>query len=191
MPKVIEIRWHGRGGQGAKTAAELLAEAAGAADKYIQGFPEYGPERMGAPVVAFNRISDEPIKLHCHVTNPDVVLVLDSTLVGKIGVTDGLREDGILLINTNKSPQDMRNLLGSIGKVFTVDATGIALETIGRAIPNTPMLGAFIRVTSLLDLNFFIAHTKEELKKKFKGKGQIIEGNLEAIKRAYQEVEGE
>lgn len=189
MPNFTEIRWHGRGGQGAKTAAELLAEAAGAAGKYIQGFPEYGPERMGAPVLAFNRISDEPIKLHCHVSKPGIVVVLDPTLVGKVAVTDGLPEDGMILINTNRSPEEMRRLLGiERGKVFTVDATQIALETIGRAIPNTPMLGALIRVSGLLDFDSFMTHTREELEKKFKRRREVIEGNLEAIERAYREV---
>lgn len=193
MARPLEIRWHGRGGQGAKTAALLLAESASDAGKYIQAFPEYGPERMGAPVQAFTRISDEPITMHCHVTNPQIVVILDPTLIGgSVDVTAGVPEDGIYVINTNASPEEMRAKLGIRGgKVYTVDANQIAIETIGRAIPNTPMLGALLKVTGILDIDTVVKDTEKKLAKKFAGRPQIVEGNIKAIKRAYQEVKGE
>ena len=144
MKDLVEIRWHGRGGQGAKTAALLLADAALASGKYIQAFPEYGPERMGAPVASFNRISTEPIYLHSGVLSPRIVIVLDPTLVDSIDVTEGVPQDGTILVNTEKAPADIKKALGITGsiKVYTVDASKISTETIGRDIPNTPMLGA-------------------------------------------------
>ncbi|MEW6725255.1 MAG: 2-oxoacid:acceptor oxidoreductase family protein [Bacillota bacterium] len=192
MGKLVEVRWHGRGGQGAKTGAMLLAEAASVAGKFVQGFPEYGPERMGAPMLAFDRISDDPIGLHCHVTSPNVVIVLDPTLIGKIDVTEGLTEDGVIVINTHQPPQEMRSKLGLKGrKVFTVDASRISIETIGREIPNTPLMGAVIRVTGLMDFGKFIEVMKDELTAKFRNKPEVIEGNLKAINRAFEEVQGE
>ncbi|HHY99059.1 MAG TPA: pyruvate synthase [Firmicutes bacterium] len=192
MQDLLEIRWHGRGGQGAKTAAILLGEAAAEAGKYIQAFPEYGPERMGAPVLAFNRISDSPIRLHCHVEKPSIVVILDPTLVGKTDVTGGVPEDGIYLVNTSLSPAEIRvrlNIEG--GRIFTVDATQIALDAIGRDIPNTPMMGALIKATGILDLESFVTDTRRKLEKKFRSKPEVIEGNIQAIRRAYEEVRGE
>lgn len=190
MAELLEIRWHGRGGQGAKTAALLLGEAVSASGKYIQAFPEYGPERMGAPVLAFNRISDEPIRLHCQVANPAIVVVLDATLIGKADVTAGVPEDGLYIINTNLSPSEMREQLGLTGgKVYTLDATQISMETIGRPIPNTPMMGALIRTSGLLTIDEFIANTRDRLEAKFRP--DIVEKNIQAIERAYQEVQGE
>jgi len=192
MPDILEIRWHGRGGQGAKTAALLLAEAASAAGQFVQGFPEYGPERMGAPVTAFNRISPQPITLHCHVSEPRVVVVLDPTLIGGIDVTEGLTQDGVVLVNTEGSPADMREKLGIAGrKVFTVDATGIAMDTIGRAIPNTPMMGALIKATGMLDYEHFKNEVREQMSHKFAGRPKIVEGNMAALERAYEEVQSE
>jgi pyruvate ferredoxin oxidoreductase gamma subunit len=193
MSNVVEIRWHGRGGQGAKTAALLLAESASQVGKFIQGFPEYGPERMGAPVTAYNRISDKPIRIHCNIANPNVVVVLDPTLIGSTtDVAKGVPEDGIFIINTNKSPEEMRKKLGiKTGKVYTVDANQISLETIGRVIPNTPLMGALIRVTGIIPYEAFVEDTKKQLEKKFKSKPEVIEGNLKAIERTYQEVKGE
>jgi pyruvate ferredoxin oxidoreductase gamma subunit len=193
MSNVVEIRWHGRGGQGAKTAALLLAESASQVGKFIQGFPEYGPERMGAPVTAYNRISDKPIRIHCNIANPNVVVVLDPTLIGTTtDVAKGVHEDGIFIINTNKSPEEMRKKLGiKTGKVYTVDANQISLETIGRVIPNTPLMGALIRVTGIIPYEAFVEDTKKQLEKKFRSKPEVIEGNLKAIERAYQEVKGE
>ncbi len=192
MKELTEIRWHGRGGQGAKTAALLFADAALAQGLYIQAFPEYGPERMGAPVSAFNRISSKPILLHSGVTNPDIVIVLDPTLIESVDVTEGIPADGTLLINTEKAPADIKkifNIPSSI-KVFTVDASTISKETIGREIPNTPMLGALIKATSILDFKDMVEDTKKKLEKKFKSKPEVIEGNLKAIQRAYTEVKG-
>ncbi|MFO7152805.1 MAG: 2-oxoacid:acceptor oxidoreductase family protein [Bacillota bacterium] len=192
MAKVLEIRWHARGGQGAKTAALMLAESVAAMGKYVQGFPEYGPERMGAPILAFNRISDEPIYIHSNVINPDIVMVLDPTLIGKAKITDGVPEDGIYIINTTKTPAEIREMLGiKGGKIYTVNAAQISLETIGRPIPNTPMMGAFVKATGIIPFDEFMVHMREQLAKKFKSKPEVIEGNLKAIERAYQEVKGE
>lgn len=190
MKDLTEIRWHGRGGQGAKTASLLLADAALASGKYIQAFPEYGPERMGAPVASFNRISSIPISLHSGVTNPRIVIVLDPTLMDSVDVTDGMPSDGTLLVNTEKSPADIKSQfsIASGIKVCTVDASMISTETIGRDIPNTPMLGALIKATGILDFKEMIDDTRKKLEKKFKTKPEVIEGNLKAIERAYNEV---
>jgi len=189
MDHTLEIRWHGRGGQGAKTAALLFGEAAMSLGKYIQAFPEYGPERMGAPVASFNRISDEPITLHCGITNPSIVLVLDPTLMDSVDVAAGLPEDGKLIINTSLSPKEIRKKLAfKGGKVYTVDASKISKETIGREIPNTPMLGALIKVSAFLKIEEVIKDLELKLKKKFSSKLEIVAGNLSAVKRAYQEV---
>lgn len=191
MGKLTEIRWHGRGGQGAKTASQLLAEAASAAGMYVQGFPEYGPERMGAPIQAFNRYSDQPIALHCHVTEPDVVAVLDPSLLGP-AVIKGLSDTGALLVNTSDSPATVRAKTGlKIGRVYTVDASTISVETIGRDIPNTPMMGALIKATDFMAYDQFMIVMRQLLEDKFKSKTSVIEGNLKAIQRAYEEVQSE
>lgn len=191
MDKVLEIRWHGRGGQGAKTAALMLAETAAEIGKYVQGFPEYGPERMGAPILAFNRISDEPIHIHSNVISPHIAVVLDATLLGP-KVTEGVPEDGVYVINTSKSPEKVREILNlEGGNIYTVDANKIALETIGRAIPNTPMMGSLIKATEIMPFEEFLEKVTSQLKKKFRTKPEVIDGNIEAIKRAYQEVKGE
>jgi len=190
MEKLIEVRWHGRGGQGAVTASKLLATSALAEDKYIQAFPEYGPERMGAPIQSFTRISKTPIKIHCHVVNPNIVVVLDPTLLGVVNVTEGLADDGVLIVNTEESPAQIRKKLNLKGrKVYTVEASKIAQETIGRMLPNTPLIGALIKVTELLSLENVLADIKGKFSKKFSSK--VVEGNVNAIKRAYQEVKGE
>jgi len=190
MKDVIEIRWHGRGGQGAKTAALLLAESALEEGKYIQGFPEYGPERMGAPMRSFTRISESPITLHSNVRNPDAVVVLDSSLLDTIDVVDGLPEEGVLLINTSQSPREIRQKLNlKKRKVFTVDASSISLDILGRNLPNTPMLGALIKATDLLGIDTIISAIKHKFEKKFSSR--ILEGNIQAIRRAYEEVKGE
>ena len=190
MKDLMEIRWHGRGGQGAKTAALLLGDAALAKGLYIQAFPEYGPERMGAPVASFNRISPKPILLHSGVTNPDIVVVLDPTLMESVNVTEGMNDGGILIVNTERAPEDVKsdcNIRLGI-KVFTVDASRISTDCIGRDIPNTPMLGALIKATGILDFKEMLEDTKHKLEEKFKSKPEIIEGNLKAIERAYNEV---
>ncbi|PIU83538.1 MAG: pyruvate synthase [Elusimicrobia bacterium CG06_land_8_20_14_3_00_38_11] len=190
MSDIIEIRWHGRGGQGAKTAALLFAEAALATGKYVQGFPEYGPERMGAPVQSFNRLSDKPITLHCGITAPDFVVVLDPTLIKTVDVTAGLSDDGAIIINTEKSAAEMKNDLNFSGRVFVVNASKIAKECFGKEIPNTPMMGALVKVTDFLEISGVLEDTKKKLEKKFSRKPEIIEGNIKSIKRAYDEVQG-
>lgn len=187
MQGLVEIRWHGRGGQGAVTAAKLVAETALEQDKYFQAMPEYGAERMGAPIVAFTRIADEPVTIHSGVTDPDIVMVLDDTLLRAVDVTAGLKPDGTVVVNSTKSPEDVRAALGVVGgKVATVDATGIAIDTIKRAIPNTPMLGALIRATSIMDIQMVLDHVKKSMSKKFSE--QVVEGNVAAVRRAYEEA---
>lgn len=194
MLGITEIRWHGRGGQGVKTAALLFADAALGEGLNIQAFPEYGPERMGAPVAAFNRLSDRPITIHCGVTNPGIVVVLDPTLMGKIDVTAGLLKNGKLIVNSPDPPAEVRNKFNLSGdgiKIYTVDASRIAMDTIGRDIPNTPMLGALMAVTGLIPFDRMIKDTEIKLKKKFASKPEVVEGNVSAIRRAYQEVRSE
>ncbi|MFA5645360.1 MAG: 2-oxoacid:acceptor oxidoreductase family protein [Candidatus Ratteibacteria bacterium] len=189
MKEMYEIRWHGRGGQGAKTAALLLGDAACSTGKYLQAFPEYGPERMGAPVVSFNRISPNPIRTHGPVENPDVVVVLDVSLTDQVDVTAGLdKEKGILIINTTKSGAEFRDLLGFSGKIYTVDAAKISMETIGRNIPNTPMIGALVKVTPLLDIAEVLEDIRKKLEIKFKNRPEVVTGNINAVERAYHEV---
>jgi len=191
LGKLIEIRWHGRGGQGAKTAALLLADAAFNTGKYIQGFPEYGPERMGAPITAYNRISDERIKIHSNIYEPDYVVVVDESLISAIDVTSGLKETGAIIINTDKEPDELKkHLKGYKGKVCTIDARKISEETIGRNFPNTPMLGAVVVVGNIMEPKKFLEDMKESFAHKFKTKPEIIEGNMKAIERAMQEVQG-
>jgi len=191
MKNIIEIRWHGRGGQGAKTAALLFAEAALATGKYVQGFPEYGPERMGAPVQSFNRLSDKPITLHCGITEPDFVVVLDPTLIKTVDVISGLPETGAIIVNTEKSAADMKKELNFKGKVFVINASKIATESFGKPIPNTPMMGALVKVTNFLDIKGVLEDTKKKLEKKFAHKPEVIEGNIKSIKRAFDEIKGE
>jgi len=191
MGKVVEIRWHGRGGQGAKTASLLLADAAFNTGKYIQGFPEYGPERMGAPITAYNRISDEKLTIHSNIYEPDYVVVVDDTLLGSVDVTAGLKENGAIIINTPKSPEEIRPLLkGYKGKVCTIDARTISIETLGKYFPNTPMLGAVVKVSGVMDEKEFLADMVESFKHKFAKKPEVIEGNIKALERSMQEVKG-
>jgi pyruvate ferredoxin oxidoreductase gamma subunit len=190
--KLTEIRWHGRGGQGAKTAALLFGDAILAEGKYMQAFPEYGPERTGAPVQSFNRISEKPITIHSQVKNPSVVVVLDPTLIGPVDVTAGLTPDGVIIVNTNQPASVMKEKLHLNGrKLFVIDASKIARETIGRDIPNTPMLGALVRVTGLLSYDTVLDDTRKKIEQKFKNKPEVIEGNLKAIERAYNEIKSE
>ncbi|MDR2860393.1 MAG: 2-oxoacid:acceptor oxidoreductase family protein [Elusimicrobiota bacterium] len=187
--KMIEVRWHGRGGQGAKTAALLFGQAAMSTGKYIQAFPEYGPERMGAPVQSFNRISDEPITIHSGVINPNFVVILDPTLMETVNVTDGIGKEGKVIVNTSFPASEIAKKLGiDKEQVFVVDASKIATETIGRSIPNTPMLGALVKVIGNLDINGVLEDTKKKLSVKFAKKPEVIDGNLTSIKRAFDEV---
>jgi len=187
LKKILEVRWHGRGGQGAWTASELLARAAIAEGKYIQSFPEFGPERMGAPVTAFTRISTEPIKIHCAVYSPDVVAVLDPTLLKTVNVADGLDEKtGNILVNTKENPAEVRKQLKSnAGKVWTVEASGISLKILGMPITNTAMLGAVARVTGIVSL--------ETIEKMINGRfrGDVAAKNFAVVKEAYQGVTSE
>jgi len=188
---MVEIRWHGRGGQGAKTASLLLADAAFSIGKYVQGFPEYGPERMGAPITAFNRISDERSSLHSNIYEPDYVVVVDPTLLSAVSVTSGLKKDGAVIINSNKDPEEFRPLLeGFEGKVYTIDAGVIAEQEIGRNIPNTPMLGAVVKISGVIPEDKFLEDMEQSLKDTFASKPHVIEGNMKAIKRSLQEVKG-
>jgi len=189
LGKLTEIRWHGRAGQGIVTASELLAEAALKDGKYFQAFPEYGPERMGAPIKAYTRISDEPIEVHYQILNPEVVVVVNPNLLGVVDVLEGLAEDGTVIVNTPEMPAQIRARLGIKNnkvKVFTVDATQIALETIKRDIPATLMLGAIVRATGLVNLDNTLHLVKEKLGAKLRD--EVVENNLKALRRAYEEV---
>jgi pyruvate ferredoxin oxidoreductase gamma subunit len=182
-----EIRWHARGGQGAKTAATLVAEMAIDEGKYSQGFPEYGPERMGAPIRGFTRIGEKPITVHSSIYNPEIVVVLDDSLLSTVDVCEGLDEGGVVLVNTTRKPDEIRGLLSHKNvKLHTIDANKIALEEIGRAIPNAPMMGALAKVSGVVQLESIITSTEKKFGKKFSPK--IVEGNVRAIKRAYEEV---
>jgi len=187
---LTEIRWHGRGGQGAKTAATLVAEVALNEGKYSQGFPEYGPERMGAPIRGYTRISDAPIRLHCPIAHPGVVVVLDATLLDTQNIAEGLAEGGAIIVNTPEPPAAIRARLGLAGgKVYTVNATQIAIDEIGRAIPNTPMIGALIKVGGFLQLETVYHDIEKKFLKKLGERG--VQGNINAVKRAYEEVVSE
>jgi pyruvate ferredoxin oxidoreductase gamma subunit len=187
MSDLTEIRWHGRAGQGIVTAGELLAESAMEEGKYFQAFPDYGPERMGAPIRAFTRISDRPIDIHCQITAPDIVVIVDPSVINVVDVTEGLKPGGRVLVNTTDSPAKVRQQLHlTSGEVFTVDATGISVATLGRAMPNTPMLGALVKATGLVSLEGIKDYTKERLGAKFRA--QVVDANLESIQRAYDEV---
>ncbi|MCR5282602.1 MAG: 2-oxoacid:acceptor oxidoreductase family protein [Lachnospiraceae bacterium] len=186
MKETLEIRWHGRGGQGAKTAALLLADVAFMTGKNVQGFPEYGPERMGAPITAFNRISEKPIRVHSNIYEPDYVAVVDETLLKSVHVTDGLSKDGAIIINTPKSAEEVRgDLAGYEGRVITIDARGISEETLGKNFPNTPMLAAVVAVTGVMKKEDFFKQMEDSFAHKFAKKPQVIEGNMKALKMAY------
>lgn len=185
----IEIRWHGRGGQGAKTACLLLADVAFTSGKQVQGFPEYGPERMGAPITAYNRISDNKISLHCNIYNPDFVAVVDETLLHTVDVTAGLSEAGAIIINTPKEPEEVRPLLnGYKGRVCTVDAAEISMQTLGKNFPNSPMLAAVVKVSQVVDNDLFLKNMQGEFEHKFATKPNVVAGNMEALKLAMNQV---
>lgn len=189
MKDLIEIRWHGRGGQGAKTASLLLADAAFNTGKYIQGFPEYGPERMGAPITAFNRISTEPIKVHSNIYEPDYVVVVDDTLLSAVDVTAGLKEDGAIIINTTKPIEELREgLHGYKGKVYGIDAREISIKALGKYFPNTPMLAAIVKVSEIMPEEEFVKDMETSFKHKFAKKPEVIDGNMQAIKMALKEI---
>lgn len=188
---MLEIRWHGRGGQGAKTASLLLADAAFNTGKYIQGFPEYGPERMGAPITAYNRIDDKEIRLHCNIYNPDYVVVVDDSLIGTVDVTKGLKDNGAIIINTSKSVIEIKKLLnGYKGEVYVVDATKISLECLKANFPNTAMLAAVVKVTKVMTEAELLDNMLGSFKHKFARKPEVIEPNMQCLKLALDEVHG-
>ena len=189
MDNMIEIRWHGRGGQGAKTASLLLADAAFNTGKYIQGFPEYGPERMGAPLTAYNRISDTPIRIHSNIYYPDYVVVVDDILLESVDVTAGLKETGAIVINTTKSEDHLRKALkGYKGDIYTIDARKISEEALGKYFPNTPMLAAIIKVAKIMTDEELLEDMKGSFKHKFAKKPEVIDGNMKALEMALKEV---
>ena len=189
MKDLIEIRWHGRGGQGAKTASLLLADAAFNTGKYIQGFPEYGPERMGAPITAYNRIGNTPIRIHSNIYEPDYVVVVDDSLLEAVDVTAGLKPDGAIVINTAKNGNELKPLLnGYTGDVYTIDARKISLETLGKYFPNTPMLAAIVKVSGVIEEKDFLADMEGSFKHKFAKKPEVIDGNMKALEMALKEV---
>jgi pyruvate ferredoxin oxidoreductase gamma subunit len=191
MSDIIEIRWHGRGGQGTVTAAKVLADTCLSGGRHVQAFPEYGPERSGAPLRAYNRVSSKPLRMHCPVLNPQVVGVVDPTLLDSVNVSEGATETAIFVINTPKNPGEIKEKLNPKPgqKVFAIDATKIAFECIGRALPNASMLGAVCKVTGLVSIEHLLEDVRKSFGKKFSQK--IIDGNIEATRRGYEEVREE
>lgn len=182
----IEIRWHGRGGQGAKTAALLLADVCFKTGAYVQGFPEYGPERMGAPITAFNRISKDEIRVHSNIYTPDLVVVVDESLLTSVDVTSGLKEEGAIIVNTPKSADEIRPLLkGYTGRVYTVDARKISVEALGKYFPNSPMLAAAVAVSKVMERDEFISEMQASYEHKFAKKPEVIEGNMKALNMTF------
>ena len=189
MDNLIEIRWHGRGGQGAKTASLLLADAAFNTGKYIQGFPEYGPERMGAPITAYNRISSNHITIHSNIYEPDYVVVVDDTLLESVDVTAGLKETGAIIINTTKSEEHLKTALkGYKGNIYTIDARKISEEALGKYFPNTPMLAAIVKVSGIMTDEALLEDMKGSFQHKFAKKPEVIDGNMKALELALKEV---
>ena len=189
MNELIEIRWHGRGGQGAKTASLLLADAAFNTGKYIQGFPEYGPERMGAPITAYNRISTKPITIHSNIYEPDYVVVVDDTLLESVDVTAGLKPTGAIVINTTKDSEFLKeHLKGYEGEIYKIDARKISMETLGKYFPNTPMLAAIVMVSKIMTDEEFLNDMQGSFKHKFAKKPEVIDGNMKALQLALNQV---
>ncbi len=190
MHDLIEIRWHGRGGQGTKTASLLLADAAFNTGKYIQGFPEYGPERMGAPITAYNRISSSPITIHSNIYEPDYVVVVDDTLLESVDVTAGLKDSGAIIINTTKDNDYLKQVLSNYsGNIYKIDARKVSMETLGKYFPNTPMLAAVVKVSEIMSEQEFLDDMVGSFKHKFAKKPEVIEGNMKALEMALKSVE--
>lgn len=189
MSDLVEIRWHGRGGQGAKTAALLLADVAFKTGRYVQGFPEYGPERMGAPITAYNRISSDEIRVHSNIYEPDYVVVVDEGLLETVHVTEGLKKEGGIIVNTSKSPEEIEPLLSDYtGAVYTIDARKVSVSCLGKYFPNTPMLAAIVKVSGVMDKDTFFNEMENSFSHKFASKPEVIEGNMNALKMAFDEV---
>lgn len=187
--QTLEIRWHGRGGQGAKTAALLLADVAWKTGAHVQGFPEYGPERMGAPITAYNRISKDEIRVHSNIYTPDLVVVVDETLLESVNVTGGLKEEGAIIINTAKSKEEILPLLkGYKGAVYVVDARKISVEALGKYFPNSPMLAAAVAVSQVMPESDFITEMQASYQHKFAKKPEVIEGNMLALTKTFDSL---
>lgn len=187
MKDTIEIRWHGRGGQGAKTAALLLADVAFKIGKYVQGFPEYGPERMGAPITAYNRLSDEEITIHSNIYKPDYVAVVDDGLLESIDVTNGLSKDGAIVVNTQKSKEEILPFLhGYEGRVYTIDAREISVRALGKYFPNSPMLAAVVAITGVMEPKVFLQEMRASYQHKFAKKPEVIDGNMKALEYTFE-----
>ena len=190
MKNGIEIRWHGRGGQGAKTAALLLADVAFKTGRNVQGFPEYGPERMGAPITAYNRISSDKIRVHSNIYHPDFVVVVDETLLGSVDVTAGLKNSGAIIVITEKSMDEIQELLFCFeGRVYTIDARKISVETLGKNFPNSPMLAAAVAVSKIMPREKFIKEMRASYQHKFAKKPEVIDGNMKALEMAFDKAE--
>lgn len=191
MKDVVEIRWHGRGGQGAKTAALLLADVAFKTGKYVQGFPEYGPERMGAPITAYNRISSNEIRVHSNIYRPNFVMVVDEGLLESVDVTNGIKAGGAVVVNSARTPEEVRKELnGYDGDVYTIDARKVSVACLGKYFPNTPMLAAAVKVSGVMDKDTFLNEMEASFSHKFASKPEVIEGNMNALKMAFEEVKG-
>ena len=189
MKDLVEIRWHGRGGQGAKTAALLLADVAFKMGKHVQGFPEYGPERMGAPITAYDRLSENPIRVHSNIYEPDFVVVVDETLLHTVDVTKGLKKDGAILINTERKAEELQPFLnGYQGKVYTIDARSVCMRTLGKYFPNTPMLAAIVKISGVIAPDDFLKEMENSLSHKFAKKPEVLDGNMKALELALKEV---
>lgn len=189
MSNLTEIRWHGRGGQGAKTAALLLADVAFQTGKYVQGFPEYGPERMGAPITAYNRISDTPIRVHSNIYDPQYVVVVDESLLETVDVTKGLRKDGAILVNTQRTKEEIvPHLKGYEGKLYILDAHKVSMATLGKYFPNTPLLAGIVKVAGIMEEEIFLKEMRASFQHKFASKPEVIEGNMKALEMAMKEV---
>ena len=191
MKEVVEIRWHGRGGQGAKTAALLLADVAFKTGKYVQGFPEYGPERMGAPITAYNRISNEEIRVHSNIYHPNFVVVVDEGLLESVDVAKGIKPGGAIIVNSTRTPAEVRNEIRDFdGRVYTIDAKKVSVACLGKYFPNTPMLAATVKVSGVMEKETFLNEMEASFNHKFASKPEVIEGNMNALKMAFEEVQG-
>lgn len=191
MKDVVEFRWHGRGGQGAKTAALLLADVAFKTGKYVQGFPEYGPERMGAPITAYNRIGDSEIRVHSNIYHPNFVVVVDEGLLESVDVAKGIKDGGAVVVNSSRLPEEVRNEIRDFdGKVYTIDAKKVSVSCLGKYFPNTPMLAAAVKISGVMEKDEFLREMEASFMHKFASKPEVIEGNMNALKMAFEEVKG-
>ena len=191
MKDVVEFRWHGRGGQGAKTAALLIADVAFKTGKYVQGFPEYGPERMGAPITAYNRIGDNEIRVHSNIYHPNFVIVVDEGLLESVDVAKGIKDGGAVVVNSSRSPEEVRNEIRDFdGKVYTIDAKKVSVSCLGKYFPNTPMLAAAVKISGVMEKDEFLREMEASFMHKFASKPEVIEGNMNALKMAFEEVKG-